>query len=311
MKFHEIDKRNFSTKRATSDRQNQLASAAAEVSQRLSGSHSIKVTQVDNTTGNFAKIVSESASAPEDSNERTDYVKRAEQYLHTLTPAMGFGRDPSAEFKMDPVVQYTSSNNKVVHAQQTYQSLDIFQSGTSVRFDSNDAIKGVTGNVVTVDQNVDLTPKLAAKDAVKIAAKLVTQHPTTKQKDPFGNTMNFEPIDLEDFEPETDKVNEQDSSRTTYFKPGPFSERIKARLMFFELNPGDLRLVWEVITTQMNSLQYLTIIDATKSATKLGNDLELVLYNNVPDHVHAMSYECLYNRWSQTEGNGRLSNSFK
>jgi hypothetical protein len=281
MKFQEIDKRNFSANRATDERQNQLNSAAEEVSEKLPGSHKIKIDKFDKTTGNFAEILSESAPIPQDPKEKTNYVKRAEQYLHTLTPALGFERNQPAEFKMDPVVQSTSANSKIVHAHQTYQSLDIFQSGTSVRFDSTDAIKGVAGNVVTIDQNIESSPKLTAKDAVKIAARLVAEQPTTEQKDPFGEPIQFESLNLDGFEPEIDLALEEDPSMTTFFKPGPFSDRIKSRLIWFELNPGDLRLAWEIITTQMNALRYRTIVDATKAISQIQNERDSVLYNRV------------------------------
>jgi hypothetical protein len=57
MKFQEIDKRNFSTNRATDERQNQLNLAAKEVSENLPGSHEIKIDEFDKTTGNFAEII--------------------------------------------------------------------------------------------------------------------------------------------------------------------------------------------------------------------------------------------------------------
>ena len=281
MKLLKIDKRDFSTNRATSDRQNELNLAAERVSAELSGSHKIRIDKFDKTTGNFAEIISESAPPPESPKEKTDYIKRAQQYLQTLTPALGFGRTQPNEFNMDPAVQFTSANSKIVHARQTYQSREIFQSGTSVRFDSNDAIKGVTGNVITVDQNIESLPKLSARDAVKIATRLVAEQPTEEQKDPFGQTFHFEPLNIGDFEPEVDITLPEDPSMTTIFKQGPFAERIKARLLWFELKPGDLRSAWEIITTQKNSLQYRTIVDATNQISQIEDERGLILYNNL------------------------------
>jgi extracellular elastinolytic metalloproteinase len=280
MEFKEIDKRNFSENRATSDRQKILNLKADEVSKKLSGSHEIKINKFDRTTGNFAEIISESSPIPEDSEERTSYVKRAEQYLHTLSPALGFAKNQTVEFKMDPVVQITSANSKVVHGQQTYLSKDIFQSGTSVRFESNDSIKGVTGNIITIDQNLDAMPKLSAKDAVMITVKFLSEQPNG-QKDVFGEPLEFEKFNLAGFEPEIDVVI-QDPSMTTFFKPGPFQERIKSSLLWFELKPNDLRLSWEIITTQKNSLQYRTIVDATKTIADIGEEEQnAILYNKL------------------------------
>ena len=65
---------------------------------------------------------------------------------------------------------------------------------------------------------------------------------------------------------------------TTFFKPGPFAERTKARLLWFELKPNDLRLCWEIITTQKNSLQYRTIVDATKTIADIGGKNKMQYY---------------------------------
>ena len=85
MEYNEIDKRNFSENRATPDRQKKLHLKVEEVSKKLPDTHKIKIKQFDRTTGNFAEIISESAPIPEDQAEKISYVKRAEQYLHSLS----------------------------------------------------------------------------------------------------------------------------------------------------------------------------------------------------------------------------------
>jgi hypothetical protein len=70
MKFNEIDKRDFSVNRATPDRQKKLNLQAEEISKKLFGSHEIKIDKFDVTTGNFAKIISESAPIPDNSEEK-------------------------------------------------------------------------------------------------------------------------------------------------------------------------------------------------------------------------------------------------
>jgi len=260
MKFKQIDKRDFSENSAISERQKKLKSATKDVSKKLRGS-----------------------TVPEGSAEKSDYVKRAQQHLQSLAPSIGFASTQPVEFKMDSVVQNTSADTKVVHAKQTYLSKDIFQSGISVKFGSDGSNKGVNvDKVITIDQSVDSTPKLSAKDAVKITAKLLLDQPEEPQTDQFGEPLELEKINLEDFEPEIDIANEEDPSMTTFFKPGPFAERTKARLLWFELKPNDLRLGWEVITTQKNSLQYRTIVDATKTIGDIGgNEQDAVLYHKL------------------------------
>ena len=254
---------------------------AEKVSENLEGPHKIKIEKFDKTTGNFAEIISEEAPVPPEPIDSSNYVKRADQYLHSISPALGFGRLQIPEFKMDQTPQVTSSNGKIVHGRQTYQSIDIFQSGTSVRFDSKDAIKGVKGNIITVSQNKVPTALLPVKEAVKITARLVGKRPNMELKDPFGETRQFQELDLTGFDPEIDKINREDPFMTTYYKPGPFLEPIKARMIWFELSPGELRLAWEVITTQKNALQYRTIIDATQSKDQLKNEEDAILYNKV------------------------------
>lgn len=281
MDFNHIDKRSFSSNKATKERMDKLNMAAEKVSEGLSGSHSIKIDKFDKTTGNFAEIISSAADVPQRDVERTNYVKRAEQYLTNISPAMGFERSQPPEFKFDQFPQVTSSNSKIVHARQTFQSIDIFQSGTSVQFDSNDSIKGVRGNVVTVSQDIIPPVALTVKEAVRIAAKTVGNPPPEGMTDSFGESVSFEAPDLNNFEPEINKVIREDPAMTTFLNPGPFAEPIKAKLIWFELKPGDLRLSWEIITTQKNSLQYRTIVDATRSKSNLNNETEAVLYNKL------------------------------
>ena len=284
MKYNEIDKRDFSTNRATPDRKKKLQSAADNISNTLQGSPEINITKVDSFSGNPAKIILESTPVPEDTTERTDYVKRAEQSLQSLAPALGFANTQPVEFKIDPVVQNTSANTKVVHAKQTYLSKEIFQSGISVKFGSDDSSKNIDlDKIITIDQPVvDSTPKLSAKDAVKITAKMLLEQPQEPQTDQFGEPLEFDKINLEGFEAEVDTAIEGDPSMVTFFKPGPFAEKTKARLLWFELKPNDLRLTWEVITTQKNLLQFRTIIDATKTISEIGGEEQnAILYHRL------------------------------
>ena len=283
MKYNEIDKRDFSTNRASSDRKQKLQSAAEEVSKTLQGSPEIKITKMDSFSGNPAKVMVESAAVPEDAAERTNYIKRAEQSLQTLAPALGFANTQPVEFKMDSIVQNTSANTKVVHAKQTYLSKEIFQSGISVKFGPDDSSKDIDlDKIITIEQPVvDSIPKISAQDAVMITAKFLSEHPPEPQTDQFGQPLELEKINLEGFEPEIDVAIEGDPSMTTFFKPGPFAEKTKAKLLWFELKPNDLRLGWEIITTQKNSLQYRTIVDATKGISDIENEQNAILYHKL------------------------------
>jgi extracellular elastinolytic metalloproteinase len=280
MNFNEIDKRNFSENRVTSDRTLHLEKNAEEVTEKLVGDHKVTIKQMDKTTNNPSEITSEFAPVPKDQNERKDYVKRANQYLHTLAPVLGFEKGQPVEFKMDPTVQITSADTKVVHAQQRYLSKEIFQSGTTVTFDANDSIKGVTGNVVTINQNLPTIPKLSSEDAISIAFSLISEL-SSGQKDQFGEPLIIEKSSLDATSLQVDIKPEGDPAMTTYYKAIPHTKMIKAQLLWFELAPNDLRLAWEVLVSLEDSLQFRTIVDATNNIKDMTNKQELVLYHKV------------------------------
>lgn len=280
MKFNEIDKRNFSQNRITRDRTMQLEKNAKDVTEKLPGDHEIIVKNMDKTTNNPSEIISKSAPVPKNEDERKDYVKRANQYLNSLAPALGFEKGQPVEYKMDPTVQTTSANTKVVHAQQTYLSKEVFQSGMSVSFDNNDAIKGVVGNVVTIDQTLPTIPQVSSDEAVSIAFKLISEQPTD-QKDQFGEPLKIEKPSLEAKHLEVDIKPEGDPSMTTYYKSQPDTKMIKAKLLYFELAPNDIRLSWQVIISLKNSLQFMTIVDAEKNIKDNDNKEDSVLYHKV------------------------------
>jgi extracellular elastinolytic metalloproteinase len=279
MKFNEIDKRKFSENRVTSDRTLQLEKNAKEVTEKLPGDHKITIKQMDKTTNNPSEIISESAPVPKNEEERKDYAKRANQYLHALAPVLGFEKGQPVDLKMDPTVQITSAETKVVHAQQRYLSKDIFQSGMSVSFDANDSIKGVTGNVITIDQNLPTLPQLSSEDAVSIAFGLISELPSG-QKDQFGEPLTIEKSSLDTKGLQVVVNPEGDPAMTTYYK-GPDRKTIKARLLWFELAPNDLRLSWEVLVSLEDSLQFRTIVDATKNIKDTDNKQDVVLYHKV------------------------------
>jgi extracellular elastinolytic metalloproteinase len=279
MKFNEIDKRNFSENRVTSDRALELEKNAKEVTEKLPGDHKITIKQMDKTTNNPSEIISESAPVPKNEEERKDYVKRANQYLHAVAPVLGFEKAQPVEFKMDPTIQTTSADTKVVHAQQRYLSKDIFQSGMTVTFDANDSIKGVSGNVITIDQNLPTISKLSSEDAVSIAFGLISKLPSG-QKDQFGEPLTIKKSSLDAKGLEVDVKPEGDPAMTTYYK-APDTEMISARLLWFELAPNDLRLSWEVLVTLKDSLQFMTLVDATKNIKDTDNKQDLVLYHKV------------------------------
>src|SRR3712207_6171356 len=98
----EIDLRDFSESRVSPERGEELASLAAEVSERLPGDHRVTVRMIDATTGNAATITSEAAPS-----EAGDYISRALDHVRAISPVLGLtGQAP--EFVADSTVQQTS-----------------------------------------------------------------------------------------------------------------------------------------------------------------------------------------------------------
>jgi hypothetical protein len=234
----DYDARDFSKSRVTEKGRHALDQAAKDVSEKLPGNWTVKIQNLDNTTGRPSELVSESAPTTEKGN----YIQRAVNFLNRVKPAQGFEENQAPEFKPDPIVQKTSANAKAVHVQQTIGGIPIFQARMTVRFDPNDAIEGAVGNTVTFTEISEFSPKLSAKDAVMIVAKHLAEPDADEQQatDQFGEPLIVARVDLTGFEPKADVTLQSDPSKTTFFEQGPFASRIRANMLWFELAPNDV-----------------------------------------------------------------------
>ena len=256
----EKDVREFTASRATPDRREQLTGLATEVSDRLAGSHRVRVAQLDPTTGNPAVLASEGAPA-----EKGNYVARALQHLQTVAPALGLeAAAASPEFVADPQVQETSSGARAVKVQQNYKGIPVFQSATTVRFAPTGALADVVGSTVSIGGDIAVEAKLSAPDAVRKAAEYVAEPDPDEegQTDQFGEPLQPARVDLSGFEPRVRAVFAQTPQKSTVLEPGPFAEEIKASLVWFPL-ADRLALGWDVVLTMpAHAAQYETIVDA-------------------------------------------------
>jgi extracellular elastinolytic metalloproteinase len=116
----EIDRRDFSVNKVTSEREITLKSLASEVSESLSGEHEIKIASFDATMGNPAMVISKSAPA-----ETGNYIQRALAHVQNISQALGLPATQPAEV-VDPNVQQTSSGAVAVHLRQQYKGIPIF-----------------------------------------------------------------------------------------------------------------------------------------------------------------------------------------
>ena len=255
----ELDVREFSESRMTSERAAELESRAAAVSGRLPGDHRVSITEFDATTGNPAAVVSESAPAGGD-----DFVRRALEHVTAISPALGLTAAQAPEFVADPSVQETSSGAKTVHLQQRYKGIPIFQAAEAVRFAPDGSLADTVGSTVAVEQEFSVAPKLSVQDAVRVAAEYVAEPDADEldQTDAFGEPLALPSVDVSGFEPEVRATFANSPELPTVIAPGPFGADIKASLTWLPLG-AELRLGWSVILTMPEHAgQYHTIVDA-------------------------------------------------
>lgn len=283
----ELDSRDFRRNKLTGDRINRLKDTAENISrEKLEGDHKLRIDAFDPTTANSAVIASEGAPP-----EKGRYIERALKHLQTISPAMGFSPTQAADFKVDPVEQRTSSGAVAVYARQMYKNILVFQSSVIVRFAPNGAITDTAGHNITIDEDLSITPKLSAKEAVLKAVQFLTQNnfeerEVLNDEDEFVLPKNIEKIDLSGFNPKIVITNSDDPAMSTFFDGKPFEENIQANLVWFPKNEVNVHLSWEVFTTMPKySGQYLTIIDAENG--------EILFNRQIMDSVKArgMVYE--------------------
>jgi extracellular elastinolytic metalloproteinase len=255
----EVDRRDFHVNKVTPAREAELRSRAVDVSDRLPGTHRIRIESFDATTGNPAVVASEAAPA-----ETGNYIQRALDHVRGISRALGLAATQPVEFVADPHVQRTTSGAVAVHLQQQYKGIPIFQAAETVRFAPNGALQETAGSRVSVDQDVAISPSISVEQAVLRAAEhvAVPQPDEHGGTDPFGEPLPLPRVDLSGFVPRIIATFPNKPEQPTVLEAGPFGDRLKASLLWFPL-AETLRLAWEVIITMPRFAgQYRTIVDA-------------------------------------------------
>ena len=255
-----VDLRDFSENRVSAERGDELASLAAEVSDRLPGAHRISVAMVDATTGNPATVTSEAAPA-EDGN----YISRALDHVRAISPVLGLtGQGQATEFVADATVQQASSGARTVHLQQRYKGIPIFQAAEAVQFAPDGSLSQAVGSTVSVEQEQAVTPRLSVLQAALRAAQHVAEPDEDERgaTDPFGEPLTPSWVDVSGFEPRIRATFPEVPEQPTVIDAGPFGADIKASLAWFPLQ-NRLALGWTFLFTMPDDVdQYYAIVDA-------------------------------------------------
>lgn len=254
----EVDRRDFAVNKVTQQRQDALNARASEVSDALPGDHRIRIASFDPTKGNPLLVTSESAPA-----ESGNHFQRALDHVRSIGRALGLAETQQPEFDADPDVQVASAGTVTVHLQQLYQDIPVFQATQAVRFSSDGALKETMGSTATFPDGHSASPTLPVEQAVLRAARHVTAPDPDEEgaSDPFGEPMEPAGVDVTGFDPQI-MVTLGGARQTTDFAPGPFGEKIRAGLIWFDIDDAP-RLTWEVLLTLPGYQgQYRTLVDA-------------------------------------------------
>lgn len=162
----------------------QLHALARQASERLAGDQGAEITLFDATTGNAATVRT-LRSAP----MAGDLVEAALRHVYAIAPAFGLA-STVREFAPDPTVQSTGSGASVVHLQQRYEGVPVFEAEMTVRFGPDRAIWETAGSVIAVE-SVVAGSGMPVQDAVRAAAQHVSQPALDEMdgRDQFGQPL--------------------------------------------------------------------------------------------------------------------------
>lgn len=254
-----VDLRDFTENRLSPERGDELASLAAEVSERLPGDHRVTVAMMDATTGNAATVRSEAAPA-----EEGDFVSRALDHVRAISPVLGLTGGQAPEFVADANVQEASSGAKAVHLQQRYKGIPIFQAAETVQFGPDGSLMQAVGSSISVREELAVSPRLSVVQAALRAAHHVAEPDEDElgATDPFGEPLTPRSVDVSGFEPRVRATFPDVPEQPTVLEGGPFGTDIKASLAWFPLRDR-LALGWTFVFTMPDAEdQYYVIVDA-------------------------------------------------
>jgi extracellular elastinolytic metalloproteinase len=274
----ERDSRDFSYNCADADRTNELRSFANEVSDALPGTHRVNISRVSRMTGSAAVLSSTNAQT-----EGGSLIERALAHVQATSTALGFAASEPPEFVPDPHIQTTSSGSSIVHLQQRYRGIPVFEMSRTVRFSPSGEVKDVVGDNISIEDEIELTPEIDVREATRTAVEYIATSSEDEDEhehtDQFGEPLPPISIDPSNYTP-TVLATFSLPSRPTVLDKGPFGDVIPAQLVIFYQGPRT-RLGWHIVITMPERQgQYALIVAADKE-----NPGEILYCKNTAFHA--------------------------
>jgi extracellular elastinolytic metalloproteinase len=274
----EKDSRDFSYNCADADRTNELRSFANEVSDALPGTHRVNISRVSRMTGSTAVLSSTNAQT-----EGGSLIERALVHVQATSTALGFAASEPPEFVPDPYIQTTSSGSSIVHLQQRYRGIPVFEMSRTVRFSASGEVKDVVGDNISIEDEIELIPEIDVREATRTAVEYIAV--SEEDEDEHEHTDQFRQplppisIDPSNYTP-TVLATFSLPSRPTVLDKGQFGDVIPAQLVIFYQGPRT-RLGWHIVITMPERQgQYALIVAADKE-----NPGEILYCKNTAFHA--------------------------
>ncbi|MFN3727379.1 MAG: M36 family metallopeptidase [Allosphingosinicella sp.] len=165
---------------------------------------------------------------------------------HASEAVAGFTGGETPDFGLAAEVQRTASETEVLHLQQYYHGIPVFQASRTIQFRPGDKAS-LTGSVIENLAEVETEPRLSVDEAVQIAARHVATPGEEEEVEPsgFGDQIPAPSIEIGGFEARI-LASFDLAMRPTVLTGAPFEGPISAHLVYFYQGPK-LRLAWHVV----------------------------------------------------------------
>jgi extracellular elastinolytic metalloproteinase len=218
----------------------------------------------------------------------------------TSPAAMGFSPGEPAEFVPDPIVQKTSAGSHIVHLQQQYRGIPVFQMARAVHFTEQGDMSDMMGDNALLPAGIDTLPQTSAIQAVQASAQYVgTPDPGGQQTDHWGQKIEQIKVDASSYQPQVIAAFEL-PSRPTVLDRGPFQDPIPAHLVMF-YDGNNARLGWHVLITLPDYKDQWVVITAA-DRTIDGSTPPEILYSKSTMQSAGQSADIVANVFTESPG---------